>query len=472
MGILRHTASQDATITNAFKLDNVTRATGSNTGRADSLEVFYLFDNSDREQKSRALIKFDIDDIVNNPKSNNTKYYLKLFNIPHIETTPEDFKLVIKPVSKDWTEGYGVDLDNYTDDGYQSGSNTDLGVTWEYAKSGSQWSNDGGDFLSSPVFEQSFPEGTEDMEVEITSLVNDWISGSKQNYGVGIMLTSSQETGSQSYFTKKFSARGTEFFFNRPVLEERWDSSIEDDRTDFFPSSSNVSGQDNLNTIHFYNYHRGQLTQLPGGPNKDVFVKIYSDSDYQNEITGATPNYPVTSTIDFEENGRYDASFALETTASKVYDEWYSGSQVYHQDVININQDNEQNVLRKPDDHIITIPNLKPKYFKGEKPIIRVATRKKQNTPNIFTTIKDRKEVDILRNVYYKIERAADGKNVINYGTGSSDYSKLSYDVSGSYFELDTRNLESDLSYNIKFAREIDDNYNEFQKTFRFRLDR
>jgi len=471
MGIFRHTASKDATITDAFKLDGVTRATGSNTGRADSLEIFYLEDDG-VEERSRALMEFDLGKVINDKKSNSSEYYLKLFNIPHIETTPEDFKLVVKPVSKEWTEGFGVDLDNYTDDGYQSGSNTDLGVTWEYAMSGSKWTSGGGDFHPSPVFEQRFREGEEDMEIEITPLVRDWISGSKNNYGIGIFLTSSQETGSRSYHTKKFSARGTEFFFNRPILEERWDSSIDDDRSKFTPSSSAAPPDDNLNIIHFYNYQRGQLKPVSGDSNKDVFVKIYSDSDYQNEITGVASNYPLTASIDFDKEGRYDVSFAYETTASHIYDQWFSGSEIYHEDKINIENSEGPNIKRKPEDYIININNLKPQYSKAEKALFKVVTRKKEMNPTIYTTNYVRNNVDIIDNLYYKVERGPDGKTVIPYGTGSTSYSKLSYDVSGSYFELDMNNLEKDLSYNIKLAREIDNSYNEFDKQFRFRVKR
>ena len=42
MAIKRFTASADNTITNAFKSDLATRATGSNMGKSDILEVFSI----------------------------------------------------------------------------------------------------------------------------------------------------------------------------------------------------------------------------------------------------------------------------------------------------------------------------------------------------------------------------------------------------------------------------------------------
>ena len=43
MAIKRYTATADNTITNAYKLDMLTRATGSNMGAADILEVFSIY---------------------------------------------------------------------------------------------------------------------------------------------------------------------------------------------------------------------------------------------------------------------------------------------------------------------------------------------------------------------------------------------------------------------------------------------
>ena len=43
MGIKRYTADADNTITNAYKSNLVTRATGSNMGLSDSMEVFRIY---------------------------------------------------------------------------------------------------------------------------------------------------------------------------------------------------------------------------------------------------------------------------------------------------------------------------------------------------------------------------------------------------------------------------------------------
>ena len=41
---------------------------------------------------------------------------------------------------------------------------------------------------------------------------------------------------------------------------------------------------------------------------------------------------------------------------------------------------------------------------------------------------------------------------MISYGTGSDQYTKLSYDVSGNYFDLDMGMLEPNYSYQVELS--------------------
>ena len=85
MAIKRFVATADTTITNAFLEDLTTRASGANTGRADSLEVFSVYgqvsgsasslytgtatgSSGFSQELSRILVKFPVttgDDSVN-----------------------------------------------------------------------------------------------------------------------------------------------------------------------------------------------------------------------------------------------------------------------------------------------------------------------------------------------------------------------------------------------------------------------
>ena len=147
-----------------------------------------------------------------------------------------------------------------------------------------RWTNEGGDFhevgysvspfgygKNLPHYAVDLDRGTEDIELNITALVEEWIEAEstvdpdRESYGVMIKLSGSFEDGTlnRSYYTKKFFARGTEFFFKRPCIEARWDSSIRDDRANFFKSSSLATGPENLNTLYMYNYTRRGLSNIP-----------------------------------------------------------------------------------------------------------------------------------------------------------------------------------------------------------------
>jgi hypothetical protein len=60
---------------------------------------------------------------------------------------------------------------------------------------------------------------------------------------------------------------------------------------------------------------------------------------------------------------------------------------------------------------------------------------------------------------------------VIPYGTGSVEFTKMSYDKDGNYFDLDMSLFEKDYSYGIKVAYKSNDIYNEQPELFKFRVE-
>ena len=244
-------ANKDNTITNASKFGGTTRATGSNMGLADSVEIFKLYGNitTSSVEQSRALFEFDTAEIntarTNGqiPASGSVSFYLNLFNAKTPFTTPRNVDLIVQTVSREWDEGRGMDMDEYKDLGESS---------WVSASTTAAWTTAGGDFLDSATYNKTYrlTEGTENLSVDISDLVEDWIDSTVANYGVIVRLSGSLETDSDSYYTKKFFARSSEFFFKRPTIEARWDSSVKDQRGDFYVSSSMLSTE-NLHTVIF-----------------------------------------------------------------------------------------------------------------------------------------------------------------------------------------------------------------------------
>lgn len=520
MAIKRYTADADNTITNALMDDLSTRATGSNMGASDVLEVFSIYGQATSSagsatsaELSRVLIKFPIDDVstdrTNNniPSSGSVNFYLRMFNARHSQTTPRDITLEILPITSSWQEGTGLDMEEYTDL-----THGNAGSNWMSASNTAGWTVPGGDFHSgSNQYTASFTVGNENLEVEITELVEEWIDGGTiTNYGVCLKLLGTQEayysssaltsdnsvvtpanedsllfnlTGStKSYYTKKFFGRGSEFFYKRPYIEARWDSSIRDRRGSFYYSSSLAPAEDNLNTIYLYNYVRGRLRNIPGIGDGAIYVDLYSGSDGPSELLlqslGNGITNPATGGLVPDKTGIYSASVCLtaasDGTLSKVYDVWHGGDggDTYHTGTIYplILSSSQYNPSTE---YATSITNLRPIYHKAETARFRIFVRKKDWSPTIYSKATKLIQPEIVESGSYRIYRIIDELNVIAHNTGSDLATRLSYDATGSYFDLDVSLLQSDYAYGISLAYYNDaiGSWVEQRDKFKFRVE-
>ena len=476
MAIKKYYANSDTTITNAYKANLTTRGVSGNMGQSDILEVFSLFGqaSSGSSELSRVLIKFPIDTITTDrnsgliPVSGSVTWYLKLYNAKHSSTLPKNFTLTVSAVSRSWDEGYGLDMEEYSDVGYanwnSAASSSDSGVT--------NWSSAGGDYHTTPTSSQIFNNGTEDLSVDVTNIVEQWIAGTKINYGFGIKLTSSLEQAFQSYYTKRFFARGTQFFFKQPSLEARWDSVRRDSRGYFYASSSLASAADNLNTIYLYNVVRGRLANIPAIGTGSIYVRIFTNPSGSESIA-ATPNNPVTG--GWVSTGIYSASFALNTTASEVFDRWFNSTLTtcFHTGAIDV-YSLESEDYNPTNTYVVSCTNLKPAYYSEEQARFRFFVRKKDWKPTIYNVATSVIPSEIIQSASYKIVRTSDNSEIIPYSTGSLMYTGLSYDISGSYFDLNMSMLEPDYSYQIKltFYDGVTNSWKEQADTFKFRVEK
>ena len=447
MAIRRYVANADNTIVNAYKQNLQTRATGSNMGQADVSEIYSIYGRATTSsaELSRILTQFNTTTIVSDrtagviPASGGVSFYLRLYNAETSKTVPKNFKVVAQAISRSWSEGDGLDLENYKDSDVSN---------WISASQGIAWTSQGGDYHASPVFTQEFSTGLEDLEINITSLVEEWIAGTKANYGVGIRLTSSQETATDSYYTKRFFARGTQYFFKKPVIEARWNSSLQDDRGDFYMSSSLAPAADNLNTLYLYNYVRGQLINIPAIGTGDIYVDLY-------ETLGGTaltqvPQTPATG--GYVSPGVYSCSVGLTGTYSTLRDVWYSGSTEYFTGTVSPKSFGGAGASTGNSRYVTNIKNLRSKYFSEEEARFNVYVRSKNWSPTIYTVASTEIENTIIPSASYRVYRTLDGLNAIPHGTGSDLQTILSYDVSGNYFNLDMSLLEPGYEYGIKLA--------------------
>ena len=507
MSILRYTASADTTITNAYESDMITRGTGSNMGYADALEVFSIYgqesgSNGQSPELSRILMSFPTSQMSADRAagrlgaSGSVSFVLKLYNARTPWTLPQDFNLVVAPVSRPWREGAGLDMDNYQD----------LGTgNWMKPNASSSWTQVGGDYRSVNNYNVRFPLGFENLEVDISNLVERWINGTQTDYGLGIKLTGSQEAyfsssagglgsgqsgsvlqntqgATQSYYTKRFFSRSTEFFFRRPVVEARWDDRVTDDRENFLYSSSLAPAADNLNRLYMYNYVRGRLVNIPKVGAGNILVSFYSGS--ATAPTGAKIKLPIggdvaatndlNATGSYSSTGLYSVDVALTAAATplqKVYEVWHSGAVEYYTGSL------YPELMPTYDsaptfNRVTSCKNLNKSYSRKETARFRFFVRSKDWSPTIYTVATPNNPTEIIPSASYSIRRVIDNLNAVPYGTGSNRSTFLSYDKGGNYFDLNMSLLDSGYMYQIKLAYYNDSigAWQEQPQTFKFRV--
>ena len=488
MAIKKYYANKDNTITNAFRQNLITRGTGANMGLSDILETFSIYGqaSSTSTELERILIEFPVDEIIADrsneliPESGKVSFVLNMYNAPNNQTTPRELKLVVLPVSSSWQEGTGLDMEEYKDV-----TNNGNGSNWVNSAASTPWTRQGGDYLVSPVYSQTFPIGTEDLKVDITNLVEQWIAGTTPNYGIGVHLTSSQEAyfssssgldeGSQlfndvgateTYYTKKFFGRGSEFFFKRPTIEAVWDSAVKDDRGNFYASSSLLPASENERTLYLYNAIGGRLRDIPGATT--LGVRVYTSSSGGEQLNSSPIIGGRVST------GIYSASFALDTTASVIYDRWFDAgfSNCYYTGTVEVKTHQASGYSPYPT-YVSTLTNLRSTYYTHETPRFEFYVRQKDWSPTIYTVASKKTDTLIIESGSYQIHRLTDDLVVIPYDTGSTKGTEMSFDVSGNYFDLSMNLLEPGYSYGIKIAyyEETVNSYVEQPHIWKFRVE-
>lgn len=478
MSIKRYSATKDATITNIYKDGLKVRATDANMGASDSLEVFSLYGRASEleSEKSRILIYFPTNQIEQDRNnlsigaSGSCQFILKMSNVAHKESVPSKFTLSINAVSGSWDEGIGLDMESYKDKD---------SVNWISSSYGNTWTTEGGDFYNSPQFNKYFENGTEDLEVDITDVVEQWLSGTLPNNGLLLRMSSSIEDGVDSYYTKKFSSRTSEYFFKKPWIECRTDSAIKDDRAKFYAYNEFVPLEDNYNTIYIYNRFRGNLYDFPEIGTGSIYVALYTSMTAPlptplNQITGSTesPVSIIYATGSHVSTGIYKCDVCVNTNEEVIYDIWYNsdrtfaavGGPIYPKDP-------EGEVGNVEDEFIYNVKNLKSKYSTKDQARIQVFSRKKNWNPNSYTSIAQQDNLYFPEDLYYKVFRIVDNYEVISYGTGSYHHTRLSSDKDGNYFDLEMSLLEPGYSYGLKFISVDRDKYVESKETFKFRVE-
>ncbi len=276
MATKKYYADKDNTITNAFRSNLTTRATGANMGLSDILETFSIYGqaSSGSTELERVLIQFPISEIASDraagiiPNSGEVSFILNLYNAPHNQTTPRDLSLSVLPISSSWEEGTGLDMDNYKDV-----TRNGEGSNWVNSAENTPWLREGGDYLNSPAFSQQLPIGNEDLKINITSLVENWVDGTIDNYGVGVHLTSSQEAYFAEYYPREaVSFDGLAFLSGTSDTDQENDSTI----SAWIKQSNNTGTRYVLFWEREVDHHLRRVLQIDPAGTAITYRKMYS----------------------------------------------------------------------------------------------------------------------------------------------------------------------------------------------------
>jgi hypothetical protein len=213
-----------------------------NFGRDQILEVKKQFYNFDFDFPTRALVQFSGTEFTELSKSvadgtiaSDAKYYLRLYEAEGNAEMTEEYTLAFQPISQSWTEGTGKFGDNPKNTNGCSWENrlNPIGGTataWDFADIDNNHNNGpailGDEFGN--IFSQStqaFSNESPDVNVEVTDMVNMWLEGRKENYGMVVRFNGASETDTTTLGNLKFFSRNTHTIYS-PRLEVRWDDHL------------------------------------------------------------------------------------------------------------------------------------------------------------------------------------------------------------------------------------------------------
>jgi len=124
---------------------------------------------------------------------------------------------------------YSSSLDNFTLKTDYSLINTSSAyldifydARWAVNEGGGTWYT--ASFTNGVHYKQTFNNYTDNLNVEVTEYVNEWLDGTRSNNGIIVKKTNDAESDSRKYGSIKFFSSDTNTIYP-PVLEARWDDS-------------------------------------------------------------------------------------------------------------------------------------------------------------------------------------------------------------------------------------------------------
>jgi hypothetical protein len=304
-----------------------------NTGKNPVAELFYG-GNTETNQPffTRYIFQFDVQRIIDlrvkgkYPDLSKLKHTLRMTNTGTFDESllgqqtgdgkdrTSSFDLNLFTVNEPWDEGVGYDFA-----GQKYFSFSDATVlsnepsNWVDARTGTPWPEGAGTFSAwtgvTIVQTQSFEDGTENLEMDITDLVNGYLTGATNN-GLGLAFDEGFEnTVTDNLQYVGFFTRHTQTFYE-PYVETTYSDFINDDRADFY--------MDKLNKLYLYVNVGGVPCDVD-----DINTLGVNILDEQGETFSAITSSGITK----EDVGVYSIELQVPTTSAGcvLYEDVWTG---------------------------------------------------------------------------------------------------------------------------------------------------
>jgi hypothetical protein len=295
-----------------------------NSGTDSIIEITHETVGQTDRYNSRILMKFDlteVQDYINSGKipSGSVKYYLQL-RTAEVREIPQEYSVYAYPVSSSWTNGTGK---------YYNTPNITDGVSWKYRFSkinGTEWNIPslpatssyystigGGTWWNTGSVEcsQSFSYESSDIFMDVTKIVNKWVTGSGglNNDGMILKFGDDMESSYETNAVLKFFSTDSNTIYV-PKLHIVWD-----DSSFVTGSLTKVNSDDTLLNVKLKKYY---------SQDEKSKIRIYGNSRYpQKQYTTQSyyvKNYylPSSSYYEIRDAHTDEIIIPFNTTGSKI----------------------------------------------------------------------------------------------------------------------------------------------------------
>ena len=283
-------------------------SSSQNFGGDEVLELHKAFSGDNLDGVTRILVQFNLNETGNSLSQSiadgiiprDAQYFLRMYSTQTSEL-PDSYRIMAFPLAQSWVEGTGkLNSNPALQDGvtWTKGDHSHTQLSWSLGTSGKFTSGSSSDKIdvigggvwytgSGMQMDQAFSYESPDINMDVTTAVSKWISGSTSpawdndvklisldNYGMIIKYSGSYESSSFNRGDLKFFSSNTHTIYS-PKLEVKWND------------CDSIAGQT----------FTGSLSALDttGETNNFIYVKNLREEYRESEIVkfriGSRPKY-------------------------------------------------------------------------------------------------------------------------------------------------------------------------------------